>query len=98
MTVTVSMSFVCLTAIIVALTFKVIDISSAPKDSDEKRDAMLLCHSFGPIAVSLTWILLAVSMTLLTNKIRKCIVTFNEQLKDSILHSDSAESGHAVSV
>ena len=75
---TLGLSFGCLCIILANLVYKLVKVGQTPPHTDARRDSFLLCHSFGTIAVSLTWISLAILMTVLTKKIRKSLSVFNE--------------------
>jgi len=72
----------CLCTIILVFILKIIAITKA-EPGDDKTDAKFLCHSFAGISVSLSWIVITLSMCLMTIKIKRIMSLVNHQLLEN---------------
>ena len=58
--------------------------------------AEYLCHSFAIISVSLTWIVLTTSMTIMAAKIRKATIAVNESMLSQVPNCETHNQRHQI--
>lgn len=70
------MALICLGGMIAALIAKIVEVKEAAP-GEQKMDAQFLCHSLMGMSCSLAWIVITISMCVLTIKIKKSIALVN---------------------
>ena len=88
-------SIFCFTTILIAFGIKIDNIQEA-HDLHKKQMAQYLCHSFAIISVSLTWIVLTTSMTIMAAKIRKSTNDINEKMLNQVEHCVTHKQRHTI--